>query len=146
MLFITSLVLLGPEAYLDTSLFSTNSVLLLAVGSGDVVPQLRILLTKNLNLSLIINYYRSSKIFTTSGTVAMASNSIQLPNPLTPLAWLSPEIASQVEVAKYLFSAMIGVNVISRYIFRTSISFSLKGLVVGRAYVYSWRSPDHEEP
>ena len=109
MLFITSLVLLGPEAYLDTSLFSTNGVLLLAVGSGDVVPQLRILLTKNLNLSLIINYYRSSNIY----NVAMASNSIQLPNPLTPLAWLSPEIASQVEVAKYLFSAMIGVNVIS---------------------------------
>lgn len=38
-----------------------------------------------------------------------------LPNPLTPLAWLPPEIASQVEVARYLFSAVIGVRRVPIY-------------------------------
>ncbi|KAK7679047.1 hypothetical protein QCA50_017991 [Cerrena zonata] len=38
----------------------------------------------------------------------IANNSMPLPNPMTPLAWLQPEIASQLEVARYLFSTVIG--------------------------------------
>ncbi|KAI0072256.1 hypothetical protein K474DRAFT_1605455 [Panus rudis PR-1116 ss-1] len=33
---------------------------------------------------------------------------IQLPNPLTPLAWLPPDIASQLEASRYLYSAVMG--------------------------------------
>lgn len=33
-----------------------------------------------------------------------------LPNPLTPLAWLPPDTASQLEVSRYLYSATIGVS------------------------------------
>ncbi|KAI0077951.1 hypothetical protein K474DRAFT_1570555, partial [Panus rudis PR-1116 ss-1] len=31
-----------------------------------------------------------------------------LPNPLTPLAWLPPDIASQLEASRYLYSAVVG--------------------------------------
>ncbi|KAI0795902.1 hypothetical protein C8Q75DRAFT_351708 [Abortiporus biennis] len=32
----------------------------------------------------------------------------QAPNPLTPLAWLPPDIANQLEASRYLYSATIG--------------------------------------
>lgn len=33
-----------------------------------------------------------------------------LPNPLTPLAWLPPDTAVQLEVSRYLYSATVGVS------------------------------------
>lgn len=40
----------------------------------------------------------------------MATPQIALPNPLTPLAWLPPDIAGQLEASRYLYSATTGVS------------------------------------
>lgn len=40
----------------------------------------------------------------------MSSSAIALPNPLTSLAWLTPTIAGQLEVARYLCCAVLGVS------------------------------------
>ncbi|CAL1702480.1 unnamed protein product [Somion occarium] len=38
----------------------------------------------------------------------MASELPPLPNPLTPLAWLPPDIAGQLEASRYLYAATLG--------------------------------------
>ncbi|KAJ6454670.1 hypothetical protein C8R45DRAFT_915178 [Mycena sanguinolenta] len=41
----------------------------------------------------------------------MANNTADLPNPFTPLAFLPPALASQVEVSRYLYTATLGAYV-----------------------------------
>ncbi|KAJ6461009.1 hypothetical protein C8R45DRAFT_1028964 [Mycena sanguinolenta] len=41
----------------------------------------------------------------------MANNTADLPNPFTPLAFLPPALASQVEVSRYLYAATLGAYV-----------------------------------
>ncbi|KAI0072615.1 hypothetical protein K474DRAFT_1678508 [Panus rudis PR-1116 ss-1] len=38
----------------------------------------------------------------------MSSEPPPLPNPLTPLAWLPPDVANQLEASRYLYSAVLG--------------------------------------
>ncbi|KAF8168635.1 hypothetical protein K438DRAFT_1774694 [Mycena galopus ATCC 62051] len=38
-------------------------------------------------------------------------NTTELPNPLTPLAFLSPSLAAEIEVARYLYAATVGAYI-----------------------------------
>lgn len=67
----------------------------------------------------------------------MASNSSALPNPLTPLAFLPPDVARQEEVARAVIAAVVGVSLpLFRIMCHRQLSLFSKGLAMGRVYVF----------
>ena len=67
----------------------------------------------------------------------MSNTTIELPNPFTSLAWLPPSLAEQLEVARYLCCAVIGVSELNNAynIIWSSLSNVAIGILLGSPYV-----------
>lgn len=66
----------------------------------------------------------------------------QLPNPLTPLAWLPPDTAIQLEASRYLYSATVGVSGARGVNVGQALKFSLKKQ---KAWIWDFLMSIHEE-